>query len=184
MPIDEDYYKPIITNGAFNSNYIQYESMEGEGKDKNLSVEKYLDKIKPYSRDIMNDHKTQGEGRIHSENTIIKQTTESEWKIQLTMEINFVSSLPNSDETRIMRPKIDNIKIMMSSETEEVIEELLKSLSKRYKKTIEESMDGSHFTFDGVNALYYDLNKVSLSRKRSYIDSPEWLKNKKATINP
>ena len=45
-------------------------------------------------------------------------------------------------------------------------------------------MDGSHFTFDGVNALYYDLNTVSLSRGRSYIDSPEWLKNKKATINP
>ena len=45
-------------------------------------------------------------------------------------------------------------------------------------------MDGSHFTFHGVDALYYDLNKVSLSRGRSYIDSPERLKNKKATINP
>ena len=32
--------------------------------------------------------------------------------------------------------------------------------------------------------MLYDLNKVSLSRGRSYIDSPEWLKNKKATINP
>ena len=31
---------------------------------------------------------------------------------------------------------------------------------------------------------YYDLNKVSLSRGESNIDSPEWLKNKKATINP
>ena len=30
----------------------------------------------------------------------------------------------------------------------------------------------------------YDLNKVKLSRGRSYIDSPEWLKNKKAIINP
>ena len=45
-------------------------------------------------------------------------------------------------------------------------------------------MKGSHFTFDGVNALYYKLNKVSLSRGGSYIDSPEWLKNKRATINP
>ena len=49
---------------------------------------------------------------------------------------------------------------------------------------VEESMDGSHFTFDGVNALYYDLNKIILNRAGSYIDSPEWLKNKKATINP
>ena len=45
-------------------------------------------------------------------------------------------------------------------------------------------MDGSHFTFDGVNALYYDLTTVSLSKGGSYIDSPEWLNNKKLTINP
>ena len=32
--------------------------------------------------------------------------------------------------------------------------------------------------------MYYDLNKKSLSRGRSFIDSPEWLKNKKATISP
>ena len=32
--------------------------------------------------------------------------------------------------------------------------------------------------------MHYDLNKISLSRDGSYIDSPEWLKNKKATINP
>ena len=45
-------------------------------------------------------------------------------------------------------------------------------------------MKGSEFIFDGVNALYYDLNEITLSRDKSYIDSPEWLKNKKATINP
>ena len=45
-------------------------------------------------------------------------------------------------------------------------------------------MKGSEFIFDGVNALYYDLNKIRLSRGGSYIDSPEWLKNKKAAINP
>ena len=42
----------------------------------------------------------------------------------------------------------------------------------------------SESIFDSIDALYYDLNKVRLSRGRSYIDSPEWLKNKKATINP
>ena len=43
---------------------------------------------------------------------------------------------------------------------------------------------GSDFTFDGINCLYYDLNKVSISKGRSYTDSPKWLKNKKSTINP
>ena len=45
-------------------------------------------------------------------------------------------------------------------------------------------MKGSYFTYDSMYALYYDLNKISLSRGKSYIDSPEWLKNKKASIKP
>ena len=43
-------------------------------------------------------------------------------------------------------------------------------------------MRGSEFVCDSVDVLYYNLNKVSLSRVGSYIDSPKWLKNKKATI--
>ena len=45
-------------------------------------------------------------------------------------------------------------------------------------------MRGSEFVYDSVDVLYYNLNKVSLSRGGSYIDSLKWLKNKKATINP
>ena len=45
-------------------------------------------------------------------------------------------------------------------------------------------MRRSEFVYDSVDILYYNLNKVSLSRGESYIDSPKWLKNKKATINP
>ena len=46
-------------------------------------------------------------------------------------------------------------------------------------------MRGSEFIFDSVDLLYYNLQKTSLNRKgSSYIDSPKWLKNKKATINP
>ena len=48
----------------------------------------------------------------------------------------------------------------------------------------EESMRGSEFVYDSVDVLYYNLNKVSFSRGGSYIDSPKWLRNKKATINP
>ena len=45
-------------------------------------------------------------------------------------------------------------------------------------------MRGSKFIFDSVDALYCDLNKIILCRGGSYIDSPKWLKDKKATINP
>ena len=66
LSIDEDYYKPIIAKGAFNSSYIQYESKGDKGK--NLSIKNYLNMIKPYLNDIINDHKTQGKWRIHSGN--------------------------------------------------------------------------------------------------------------------
>ena len=164
-PTDEDYCKPIIVNGAFSNNYIQCESKGN--KDKKFTVNEHLDIIRPYLRDMINDHKTQ-----------------SEWKIQVTIEINFISSNPDFDETRTMRARSDNIDIMLGSETDEIIEDLFKSLCKRYQEGLEESMRGSEFILDGVDALYYDLNKVSLSRGESYIDSPKWLKNKMATINP
>ena len=100
------------------------------------------------------------------------------------MEINFISSKPDSDKTRTMRTKGDNTEIIIGSETDKIIEELFKYLLQRYKKGLEESMRGSEFTFDADNVLYCDLNKTSLSRGKSYIDSPKRLKNKNATINP
>ena len=62
---------------------------------------------------------------------------------------------------------------------------LFKSLLQNYQKDLEESVIGTNFVFDSVDLLYYHLQKTSLKRTRSsYIDSPEWLKNRKATINP
>ena len=60
MSIDKDY-KPVIIDGAFNNNYVQYESARGKDKDKDkdLSVKKFLDKIKPYLSDMINNHKAQ-----------------------------------------------------------------------------------------------------------------------------
>ena len=155
--------------------------MGDEGGEKDLPITKYLHRIKSYLNDILSNHKVHGKQRNHSSNKIIERKTQSEWKIQLTMKINFVSTLPYSNETRIMHTKSDNIEIIMSSETEEVIRELYKSLLSRYQEGL---MKGSHFTFDGLNALYYNRNTVRLSRGKSYIDFPKWLKNKKATINP
>ena len=99
------------------------------------------------------------------------------------MPINFISS-KDSDETHTMRAKSNNVDIMMGSETDEIIEELFKSFLQKYQEGLEESMRGCEFIFDCVDTLYYDLNKISLSRGGTYIDSPKWLKAKKATINP
>ena len=181
LSIDEDYYKPIITKGAFNGNYIQYES-NGD-KRKNLSIKKYLNMIRPYLSDIINDHKTYGKWKIQPGDKVRARKTQSEWKIQLTMANNFISS-KDSEETRTMHTKSNNVEIMMGSETDEIIEEPFKSFLQKYQEGLEESMRGSEFIFDSVDSLYYNLNKISLSRGGSYIDSPKWQKRKKETINP
>ena len=129
--------------------------------------------IKPYLSDIINDHKTHVLVRYHSGNKTWVDETSNEWKIQLTMTINFISS-KDSDETRTMHTKSNNGEIMMGRE----------SFLQKYEEGLKESMRGSEFAYDSVDALYYNLNKVSLSRSGSYVDSPKWLKNKKATINP
>ena len=61
---------------------------------------------------------------------------------------------------------------------------LSESLLQNYQKELEESKRGSKLARDSIDLLYCHLQKVSLKRGGSYIDSPEWLKNKKATVNP
>ena len=44
-------------------------------------------------------------------------------------------------------------------------------------------MKGSDFIFDSVQLMYCKCHKVIFIRDGSYIDSPDWIKKKKATIN-
>ena len=141
-------FQPIRIGNAFSSNYIEYKSNGDKGSD------------------MINNHKIQGEQKIH-----------------LTMAINFFCSI-DSEEIRTMHSKSDNIGIMMGSETDEIIENLFDSFLQRYQKGLQEPMKGSEFVSDGIDSMYYKLHKISLKRGGSYINSPEWLKNKKATINP
>ena len=48
----------------------------------------------------------------------------------------------------------------------------------KYQEELEEKMKGSEFVFDTVDLLHYILNKISLNRGGSYIDSPKWLRKK------
>ena len=43
-------------------------------------------------------------------------------------------------------------------------------------------MKGFDFIFNGINYLYYDLNKITISKGGSYIGSLKWLMDKKCTI--
>ena len=74
--------------------YIEYES--NSDRNKTVSVEEYLKKIRPYLTSIINNLK--------------KSDT---WKIQLTIENNFISSI-DDNEACIMHSKNDNIEIMIN----------------------------------------------------------------------
>ena len=52
------------------------------------------------------------------------------------MAISLISS-KDSDETRAMNAKSSNVETMMGSETDEIIEELFKSLLQRYQQGLE-----------------------------------------------
>ena len=102
----------------------------------------------------------------------------------MTAEINFISLKPGSDEIRVMYKRSFNEEITNGSDTDEIIKLLFESFLKKYKENLQEKMKGSDFEFDGISFFYYDFNKTNINRDGSYIDSPQWLKNKKSTINP
>ena len=105
----KDNFKPCKCTSSFNSNYVEY---RGDGhEDKNLSIKEYLDEMRPYFSDIINEPKNK-----------------NKWKIQVNMSINFIS-LKDSNEVRTMYTKSDNVDIMTGVDTNDVVEELFKKVS-------------------------------------------------------
>ena len=144
----------------WNNNYIQYES-NGD-KNNNLS----LDEIKPYLKDI-----------------IIDLQSSDIWEIELTIAINFISS-EDTEEERVIHSISDNRKFTSYNDVNEVVNKLFEPLLSRYHDNLETSTRGSEFNFDSVQLMHYECHKVNFKRCGSYIDSPDWIKDKKATINP
>ena len=72
--------------------------------------------IRPYLSDMMSDHKTR-----------------REWKTQLTLSINFISS-KDSDETHNLHRKSNDIEIMTGNETDEITENFFGLFYKIIKK--------------------------------------------------
>ena len=68
---EENYYKPVRVNNFFSNSYIEYES-KGD-RNKTLSVEEYLNKIRTCLKDIINNLKKS-----------------ASWKIQLTIANKFL----------------------------------------------------------------------------------------------
>ena len=165
---NEDYYKPILVKSSFKENYKYYES-RGD-KDKKLSVKQYLYKIMPYLSDLINENKA-------------IENNSNEWKIQINMHVNFVSS-NDTGEVRTVFVWSDNEEIRLGNETDDIVKRLINSFLDNYQKEELILRNGSNFVFESVGLLSYHIHKTSLKRENSYIKSSEWLINKRVTINP
>ena len=142
---EEDYSKLVRVNNFWSNNYIEYKS---KGDRKTLLVKKYLNKIKPYLKDIISSN-------------LKKSYT---WKIQLPITINFISFEYNDDddnEKSVVHSKRDNKEIMNNDKADEVIKKLFESLLNRYQNNLEESMQGSEFVFNYVHSLYYKCHEIN-----------------------
>ena len=155
-------YEPVLIKSGFDNNYLEYMS----NGNNSLSFNEYLELIKPYLYDLINVYKAKGE-----------------WKSQLSAKISFVSQKPDSNEISIMYTRSTPEEIIIGCETEEVAENLIMQLLQKYQDNLQNKMKGSDFIFNGINYLYYDLNRITISKGGSYIESSKWLKDKKCTIN-
>ena len=64
-----------------------------------------------------------------------------------------------------------------------IIRKKLRSFLHNYQQELK-IIKGTDFVFESVDLLDYKLLRVRLNRGGSYVKSPKWLENKKATINP
>ena len=71
----------------------------------------------------------------------------------------------------------------MNSDEEDEVMNIFDSFRSTYQNNLE-LMRGSEFVFDYVQLLYYNCHEINFNRGGSYIDSSDWIKNKKVIINP
>ena len=93
--------------------------------------------IRTYLRDMINNHKDSSDSY-------------GEWKIQLTMQISFISS-SDTEEIRTMDSKSKNIEILMGNETDDIINKLFESFKQTCQGGLEEKMGKSEFVFESVD---------------------------------
>ena len=115
---NDDFYKPVLAETSFKESYKYYESRGG--KDKKLSVKQYIYKIMPYLGDLINYHKA-------------IRNNSNEWKIQINVHVNFVSS-NDTGEIRTIFVWSNSEEIRLGNETDDIIKRLLNSFLNKPKR--------------------------------------------------
>ena len=126
--------------------------------------------IRPYLRDLINNHKPAIELTNRANNS---DSERGEWKIQLVMQNNCLSS-KKCEDTRTIYSASKPVDVFMGSDTNSIIDRLFDTTLQRFQQAIETSIKGgSKFTHESVVLLYYYFQKIDIRRAESYIASPD-----------
>ena len=148
--------------------------------------------IRPYLRNLINNHKTSMESNSNSNNSNSNSninnnnnnTDRGEWKIQLVLQNNFISD-KNFEDTRTIYLASKPVEIFMDSDTENAIDTFFNTILDEIQQAIETSNErGSGFTHESVALFYYYFQKIEIRSGESYMVSADWIASKKATIYP
>ena len=99
------------------------------------------------------------------------------------MHVNFTSS-KDTGETRTIYVWSNTKKLGLVMKQMILLRTFLNFFLNNYQQEEIILRKGSDFVFESVDLLSYNFHKISLKREKSYKKSPEWVINKRATINP
>ena len=104
---------------------------------KNLSPKEYLEVIRLYLRDLINEHKPTDESNDESDESdddddYDDDTDRTERKIQLTMQNSCISNKSFEEETGTICLQSEPVEIFMGSNTNDVIDRLFNTLYKDF----------------------------------------------------
>ena len=118
--------------------------------------------IRPYLRDLINDHKAPVK---LTDKAINNKSQFGEQKIQLVMLNNCISS-KKLEETRSIYSAIVPIEIFMVSDTDDIIDELFATILQRFQEAKETSnKKRSEFIHESAELLYYYFRKIDMKER-------------------
>ena len=159
-------FRPEEIEGAFDGGYVRFRSKGVEKHQGVVSIKEYIQRTRHHVLKVFEEMVGRGES----------------WKAQLNIVILF-RKRDGSEGTEKPTWSTPPHVIMEGSDLEEVLDEMRTSLMRQYERIIN-TMEASDFVFIRVVEMTYHCHRVDLNRGGSYIELPEWVKNKKCCINP
>ena len=133
-------------------------------KERNMYINEYLEKIRPYLMALINEKKT------------------SSHKIQLDIAINLIHWTKSDRITFYVKSK--NIVRLPSDDSKDILNQLTDSFLEYFNDKLLICRTDSSYVFESIEGFSIHFHKIDLKRGSSYIPTPDWLEAKKATINP